>query len=161
LAPADKDGDGIPVTADCDDNNANVRPGAQDIPGNGIDEDCTGGDATFPKLTAEVGLTSAAFPAFTKVLRLRVTSLTGGETVLVTCKLPKGKKTRKKSGCPFTRKSQKAKLAELRFDSAFKDFKLPAGTTLEVTVTRSGSIGRFFSAVMRNRKAPKTTKKFC
>lgn len=46
LAPVDNDGDGFSeAQGDCDDTNASIRPGATDIPGNGIDEDCDGGDA--------------------------------------------------------------------------------------------------------------------
>jgi arylsulfatase A-like enzyme len=30
---------------DCDDHNAAIGPGAYDVPGNGVDEDCSGGDA--------------------------------------------------------------------------------------------------------------------
>jgi hypothetical protein len=52
--PVDEDGDGYPVDVDCDDTNPDVNPGADEIPGNGIDDDC---NAATPD---EVPPTSAA-----------------------------------------------------------------------------------------------------
>ena len=47
-AATDRDGDGFSARfggGDCDDRRADVYPGAEDVPGNGIDENCEGGDA--------------------------------------------------------------------------------------------------------------------
>ncbi len=41
----DADHDGIAKPLDCDDANAAIKPGAVDVPDNGVDEDCSGSDA--------------------------------------------------------------------------------------------------------------------
>ncbi|HLK88984.1 MAG TPA: sulfatase-like hydrolase/transferase [Polyangia bacterium] len=44
----DHDGDGFSARfggGDCDDTRADVHPGAEDVPGDGVDQDCEGGDA--------------------------------------------------------------------------------------------------------------------
>ena len=58
----DHDGDGFSARfggGDCDDTRADVYPGAEDIPGDGIDQDCEGGDAkpvaAAPKAAASDG----------------------------------------------------------------------------------------------------------
>lgn len=42
----DADLDGVRRPADCNDTNPAIRPGVADVPDNGIDEDCSGADAT-------------------------------------------------------------------------------------------------------------------
>ncbi|HYD03414.1 MAG TPA: MopE-related protein, partial [Alphaproteobacteria bacterium] len=42
----DADSDGYNSAVDCNDNNANVNPGRTEVCGNGLDDDCSGGDAT-------------------------------------------------------------------------------------------------------------------
>ncbi len=50
----DADADGVATDeGDCDDRNAAVRPGATEVCGNGVDEDCSGGDAVCPAIDAD------------------------------------------------------------------------------------------------------------
>jgi hypothetical protein len=42
----DADGDGVRRPADCNDTNPAIRPGAADAPDDGVDQDCSGTDAT-------------------------------------------------------------------------------------------------------------------
>ena len=51
----DADNDGFTVEdGDCDDNDADINPDAEDIPGDGIDQDCEGGDAVLDAI--EIGI---------------------------------------------------------------------------------------------------------
>jgi hypothetical protein len=50
---ADIDGDGSCTPADCDDNNASIRPGADDPMGDAADQNCDGVDGVKPAPAAQ------------------------------------------------------------------------------------------------------------
>ncbi len=43
----DDDGDGYPASDDCDDGDASIHPGATELPGDGVDQDCDGAETCY------------------------------------------------------------------------------------------------------------------
>ncbi len=82
----DADGDHVEAPLDCDDTNPAIRPGATDVPGDGIDQDCSGADATLPALKAYVTFSWGFLGANTVITKILITDLAGGETVKIVCK---------------------------------------------------------------------------
>jgi hypothetical protein len=134
-SPVDRDGDGISPPADCDDTNSTVWPGAREIPGNGIDDDCSGGDKPA-KILSPVPYDWTGTTTGARLNRLRVTDVPPGASLEVRCKGGRGK------GCPFKRRGValkpdgSASMTKL-FKRAFR-----RGAVLEVWLTAPNSIGK-------------------
>ncbi len=160
-AAIDVDRDGVSPPADCDDNNAAARPGAIEVPGNAVDEDCVGGPAAaIGRIVSGVDYYfDARNPKFTKVDQLVVKDLIAGSTVQVTCK---GK------GCRFSSKKKTFAKATAKFDARrYFNFtkktkkkkrkivsRLKAGTKIELRITAPNTIGKVVTFTTLKGKRP-------
>ena len=144
--PVDADGDGALGTIDCNDANAAIRPGAVEVRGNAIDEDCDGVAEPFPSLTVSVATGWLALTTFTRVTKLEVTAATGSHVEL-NCTA--------KKGCPFKKKAVTATKGRAGLTKALADAKLKPGTVLVLRVTSAGTIGRRYSWTIAKKKVPK------
>jgi putative metal-binding protein len=144
VPPVDLDGDGISPPADCADNNATVWPGAREVAGNGIDDDCVGGDQP-----ARVGGTVASvFRASSKgvrVLRLRVRDAPAGARITIRCL---GRR------CRFERRKSKVRANGTANLRRLVRRRLRPRTTLEVRITASNSIGKVVRYPIRRGRIP-------
>ena len=80
----DRDGDGYSALfggGDCDDSRADVYPGAEDIPGDGIDQNCEGGDAVA-ETASDPTETPASDPAATKPIPAKAGKFAGNILII-------------------------------------------------------------------------------
>jgi hypothetical protein len=140
----DGDGDGVPASADCRDDNAGVWPGGVEVPGNGIDDDCTGGDRPA-RITAGVTNDWLVIGARTRVRELRVRGAPHTASVQVRCK---GKH------CPFrVRRAEVGANGGAKLGRFFRK-PLRPGTTIEIRITAPYSIGKVVRYRIRHGALP-------
>jgi hypothetical protein len=171
----DNDGDGVTQPLDCNDANPAIKPGATEIAGDGIDQDCSGADLpkaggpgpvdpdpadpdpVDPKpadpervdarMLARWGLGKRA----TVIFQFDVKDIPAGGKVSMRCK---GK------GCPFKRRTVEPKGSTAKLGKHFKDARLKPGTTLEVRVTAPGMVGKVVRYTFRSkRRLPSSTRR--
>jgi hypothetical protein len=164
---ADADGDGFFTNSDCDDTSASIHPGATEVAGNGIDEDCSGADAVAPSTVGGTsqpggsdgggGATNTP-PAATAVVAarlarsfkvskkgalvktLKLSGVTPGSTVTLACK---GK------GCAFKSKRAALKNGGATLQALFKKRLLKPGAVVTITVTHAGMSSRQFKLTVK------------
>ena len=152
-APTDADGDGVSTPTDCNDGNAAVRPGARDVPGDGIDQNCDGRDGRLRVIDRSIAGFWATFAGpYTKFTALTVKPVRKGDTLKLTCKGPgcesKGRTVKVKKG--------KRKLSMLRY---LKGAQLRKGAVVRLRITRPGAIGRVNTWTIRAPQSPKLVRR--
>ena len=125
----DADGDGVLSPADCRDNDPKIHPGADDIPGDRIDQDCRGGDAPYPQLNRTVtAFSTTSRSGYTVFTSMTVRPARKGDVLKLTCR---GR------GCPL-----KSKAVSVRTDARtlsllphLRRAKLRKGAALQLQVS--------------------------
>jgi hypothetical protein len=133
---ADRDRDGTVNANDCRPDDPAIHPGAVDIPQNGVDEDCAGGDAPFPRVGASGKGTWTFYRRYTRLTSLRATDVPAGASLQVRCA---GR------SCPFRRnRPVTVRQARKRVELAtrkLKRAKIKPTTTFEIRITAPGHVG--------------------
>lgn len=138
--PVDGDGDGFVAGFDCDDANRAINPGATDVVGDGIDQNCDGFDEPVPFVDYGLSLSFSKTTARgRRVTRLVVRDLPSDHLVQVSCRTTRRYARR----CPFTRRTRRpSRAGNVSLTSLFRKRVLPPGTRLELQITAPGFNGR-------------------
>jgi hypothetical protein len=147
---SDVDNDGVAAPTDCDDRNAQRRPGLPDRPGNGVDEDCSGADAPFSRVVTGVQSAFAA-GATTRITRLNLVDVPAGATVEVRCI---GGKKRKCFKAKKLSRPRGAGTLDLRKALKLRKVRMRPKSILEVRILAPDSIGKVVRFPIARRKLP-------
>lgn len=147
----DRDGDGVIAPADCSDTNSSVHPGAPEIPGNALDDDCVGGDQAAKMPGGVVHKWTVRPRTGPRVRLMRVRDAVAGATVTVDCR---GR------GCPF---KQRRRLTDghgsVSLTNLFKR-RLRHGVRLDVSIAAPNMITKVVRFDVRRGVVP-TARSLC
>ena len=147
----DNDGDGFNQRSDCNDADPLIRPGAREIAGNSVDENCDRFVAPPPRMSSTTVPNGwSVLGRGTTLTKLQVKRLRKGAKVEIRCL---GKK------CSFKRAKAKGKPKGGKLDLLKtlkgKRRRFVAGQTLEVRITAPRVIGKVVRYKMRAGRLPK------